>query len=358
MSQELSVAQAWGTPLNVFYCAHCHSAHLAPHEVTLSMCPACLQATVSSEPARMRREPPELVIPFVVDTRRAGEVLAGWVRGGWFRPADLQAETLLQRVRPAYLPLWLVDSDVVGSWKAEMGYDYQAASFQERYQGGRWVSNEVTETRTRWEPRVGQIERHYDNIAVPAMAEHEGWMSRLGGFDFRSRRPYSARAISGSAVRVPDLPPESAWPKAQSALERTAEAECQIASEADHIRNWSMQARFEDLHWTQMLVPAYVTWYQEDETTCPVWINGQSGHVYGVERLSQRKANMASLIVGAVAALLFMLGGLMALVGAALVAPMAIGVVLIVGSLLLGLLAPVPAIWVWFKNSRQRQKDM
>ena len=94
MSQGPSITQDWGMPLDVFYCAHCHSAHLAPQEVTLSTCPACLQAEVSSEPARMRREPPELAIPFAMDVSRAGEALAAWVNGGWFRPPDLQAEML------------------------------------------------------------------------------------------------------------------------------------------------------------------------------------------------------------------------------------------------------------------------
>ena len=102
-------------------------------------------------------------------------------------------------------------------------------------------------------------------------------------------------------------------------LNRTASIECKGASEADHVRNWKMRARYYDLNWTQMLIPAYVTYYREGDGVYPVWINGQSGHVYGIKVLSQRKATKASLVLGGLAALGFLLGVILALIGAVLV---------------------------------------
>ena len=147
MSEAQTIVDAWGTPLNVFYCPHCRIAHLAYPETTLDACPACLQARVSPEPEQMPREPPELVIPFTVTSQQADDALAQWAKGLWFRPSELRADVLLSRVRPYYAAMWLVDSDVEATWQAEMGFDYQAASYREHYQGGQWVSQEVTETR-------------------------------------------------------------------------------------------------------------------------------------------------------------------------------------------------------------------
>ncbi len=350
MSAGLSINAGWGLPLQVFYCAHCHSAHLAPTDVTLTTCPACLQDGLSAQPERLRREPPELVVPFAVSEESTAGFLTEWSRGIRFRPDDLAPELLLRRIRRYYLPLWLVDGDVEATWQAEMGYDYQAASFREQYVGGQWVSQEVTETRVRWESRVGRLKRHYDNVAVPAMEDHDRWMLRLEGYDYRARKEYSARAMAGSVVRIPDHAPDAAWPDAEGAFDRAAALECQAASEAHHIRNWSMRAGYSNLNWTQMLAPAFVTYYREGEKVYPIWINGQSGHVSGTKRMSQRKASVTSLIIGAVAILLFFVGALIALVGAVLVAPLAIGAVLIGVSLLLGLIAPIPAMWVWFRN--------
>jgi hypothetical protein len=356
MSEAQSIAEVWGTSLSAFYCPHCRTAHLASAETTLGACPACLQAEVSSEPEQVRREPPELVIPFAITSEQANSALAGWAKRMWFRPDDLRADILLSRVRPYYFSLWLVDSDLEASWQAEMGYDYQAASYREHYDGGRWISQEVTETRVRWEPRVGRLKRHYDNVAVPAMSTHDEWMTRLGGYDYRSRKKYSSNAIARSVVRIPDHDTEAAWPDAERMLNRTASIECKSASEADHVRNWKMHARYHNLNWTQMLAPAYVTYYREGEGVHPVWINGQSGRVYGVKYMSQRKATVTSLVLGALAALLFLFGAVLALIGSVLVLPLVIGALLVVLAILLGLAAPVPAIWVWLKTRRQREK--
>jgi hypothetical protein len=346
----LDTERAWGAQLSVLYCPHCHSTHLAPEDVPVTTCPACLGATLSPQPEQLRREPPELVIPFAVGEAQAEAALTEWARGWWFRPDERRADLLLSRLRHYYFPLWLVDADLQATWQAEMGYDYQAASYRERYVGGRWISEEVTETHVRWEPRLGRLERHYDNVAAPALEEHDLWMSRLGGYDYQARKAYSSRAITQSMVRVPDRGPEAAWPGAEQALEHTAAQECRTAAEADHMRNWGMRAEYKGLNWTQLLVPAYVTYYREGDGIYPVWMNGQSGHVYGVKRSSQRKANLASLIIGSVAAFTFLIGVLLALLGGALVTPVAIGTGLVILGLILGIIAPIPAISVWFRN--------
>ncbi len=135
-------------------------------------------------------------------------------------------------------------------------------------------------------------------------------------------------------------------PSLEDAFDRAAGAECRQAAGADHIRNFTPEVEHGDLNWTQLLLPAYVTWYREGERIWPVLVNGQSGRVSGVRRASARKANVASLALGAVAAMLFVFGGLLAL----LLPPVG-GLILVVG-LLLGLAAPIPAIGVWVFNRR------
>ncbi len=357
MSTEPSAMEAWGTSLQIYYCPHCHSAHLAPESITLDACPACLRAGLSPEPAHLRREPPELLIPFGIERQRAEDLLAEWAKGGWFRPDDMRADQLWARLRTYYFPVWLVDGDLAAVWQAEMGYDYQAASFREHYQGGHWVSEQITETRVRWEPRAGRLKRHYDNVAVRAMEAHDTWMSRLGGYDFRQRKPYAPQAIEQGVVRVPDYAPEAAWPDAEQALDRIAALECKSASQADHVRNWAMDARYEALTWTQMLVPSYVTWYREGDESHPVWINGQSGHVHGPKFASQRKARTTSLVAGGLAALVFLIGMLLALIGGAVTPLLGLGGVMVIGALMLGLLAPIPAIWAWLRNRSLRAQE-
>jgi hypothetical protein len=353
------VAAVWGAPLTAVHCAHCGEAHLVPlmgkglRPRPLSRCPLCFQGPVAPQPAYLREEPPEQVLPYGVSEQRLANILNRWSRGVWFRPADLKAGVLMQRVRRYLFPLWLVDGRVEAVWRADAGFDYQVVSYQDRYsERAGWSSQEMTETRVRWEPRVGRLNRAYENVAAPALDDHRALMARLGNFDLSQRTGYSPEAAAGAVVRIPSLEPEAAWPGVEAAFVRAAEAECRQAAGADHIRDFVLQAEYSDLNWTLLLLPAYVTWYQEGERIWPVLVNGQNGRVSGVRRASARKANVTSLVLGAVGLLLFLVGGGLALLGAALPPAAVVGMVILVIGLLLTVAAPIPAIGVWVFNRR------
>lgn len=360
------VAAVWGAPLTAVHCARCGEAHLTPEHALSNAegdalpprCPFCFQGPVERQPAYVREEPPEQVLPHSVSRQQLAGILEQWTEGVRFRPDELKAELLTRRARRYFVPLWLVDGRIEGAWRADVGFDYQAVSYQDRYSDGRgWSSQEVREGRVRWEPRVGRLNRRYDNLVAPALDDHRALMERLGGFDLSQRVGYSPQAVADAAIRIPTLEPRAAWPGAEAALVNAAGAECQLAAGADHIRDFTPEVEYDDLHWTQLLLPAYVTWYHEGEQAWPVLINGQSGRVSGARRASSRKANTASLALGGIAVVLFVLGGLLALAGA-LLPPAAVvgGLILLVG-VLVGLAAPVPAISAWVYNRRSAPDD-
>ena len=366
------IAEVWGVALVAVQCAHCGEAHLVPGpamsrsptrgegeaegakgDAIPLLCPFCFQGPVAPQPAALREEPPEQVLPYGVSERQLAGILEQWTRGVWFRPAELKAAVLLQRLRRYLVPLWLVDGRVEGAWRADVGFDYQVVSYQDRYGEGRgWSSHEVQESRVRWEPRVGRLNRSYENLAAPALDDHRALMARLGDLNLSGRTGYSPQAVAGAAVRIPTLEPEAAWPGAEAAFVRAAQEECRLAAAAGHVRDFTIAAQYGDLNWTLLLLPAYVTWYREGEQAWPVLVNGQSGRVSGVRRASTRKANVTSLVLGGVALVLFLLGGLLALAGAALPPVAALGGAILIAGLLLAAVAPIPAIGAWAFNRR------
>jgi hypothetical protein len=357
--EAVDVAAVWGIPLAAVHCPHCKEAHLVPRDAIPPLCPLCLQGPVEPQPAVLREEPPEQVVPYAISPQALAGALERWAAGGWFRPDDLKASTLVQRAQRYLVPLWLVDGRIEGAFRADVGFDYQVVSSQDRYrEGAGWSSQQVQETRVRWEPRVGRVSRAYENVIAPALDDHRAVMSRLGDgstelaevYDLRQRAPYDAQAIQGGVVRIPTLEPEAAWPGAEAAFVRTAQAEAQQAASADHIRDFTIQAEYRDLNWTLLLLPAYVTWYREAGHTWPILVNGQSGRVSGARLASARKANTTALVLGGIAAFLFVAGGLLAL----LLPPL--GAVLLVVALLLGIVAPIPAISVWVANRRATEE--
>ena len=109
----------------------------------------------------------------------------------WLRTDDFNVSSLSQRLRPLYWTQWLADSQVIGSWKAEVGYDYQVKSSQENYHHGNWHSTELLETRIRWEVRVGQIVRPYQNVSAPAYSHYAQRMSLIGDYDTRQTAAFA-----------------------------------------------------------------------------------------------------------------------------------------------------------------------
>jgi hypothetical protein len=348
---DADVETIWGADLRPFGCLDCGTAHLLPPGWQGSGCPACLSDRFERQPVRARREPPELILPFASDLTPdyLSEQFQNWLRGVWLRPQDLRVERLLARLNRVFVPRWLVDGQVVGVWHARMGFDYLVESSLERFdEGSGWQSKMLKETRVRWEPRMGRINRTYHNESVPALEEDEGWIlqARVGSFPKDSGVAYRPASIAGAAVRVPSLLPKEAWPLARMAFDRSVERDCQRAAGAQHCEEFALVADYRNRNWTQMLLPLYVTYYEDDVgQRIPVWVNGQTGQVAGLRRASLRMAWHLAGGVGAIALLGFLLGVVLGVLDQTSVAS-----VLMTLSFLLVIVAIFPVVWAWQFN--------
>jgi hypothetical protein len=344
-----SVEQLWGLDLQVAGCRKCGQAFLVETARMGQTCPNCASSKLESQPARLSSQPPELVVPFAKTQADVRAVLENFVKGVWLAPDDFNTEQLLRRAVPVFWPMWLVDGEVVGIWQAEAGFDYQVKSSQESYSDSGWRSREVIETRQRWEPRTGQIVRHYDNVSVPAASDHARLVKLAGDYRLDRASAYDKARVSHSVMRLPDQPPQAAWPQAQVSLNHAAEQECLKASAAQHIRNYSVKADYESLNWTQMLLPLVMSYYTDDDgNTHPVYINGQSGMIGGARMASQRKGWRWAAMLAGIAVVLLLSGLLLSVVGL-----VPVGGFLIFLAILIGMAALVPVVWPWQWNRRQ-----
>ncbi len=352
-----NVVSLWQKELQAAGCSHCGQAFLIESTQQGTLCPNFLSNNLEPQPVRLRRDPPELQVPFQVTSEDLGVTLANFVRPVWLKPDDLNPQVMLQRARPIFWPMWLVDSVVSGHWQAEMGFDYQVKSSQENFHRGQWQTREQIETRIRWEPRTGEIQRRYENIAAPALNQQNELQARLGSYRLDQAVPYTAASLGAGTAWVPDLQTENAWPGAQLSLNRAAEEEVRQAGGAQHVRNFAIQAQYKNLNWTQLLLPMYVSYYHDDAgQPIPVLINGQSGKISGLLLASQAKGWQWAGITLAVALGLFLIGLLLTAAATLLPPAAAIGALLMVLAFVTGILAIIPAAWPWQWNRNQRSQ--
>jgi DNA-directed RNA polymerase subunit RPC12/RpoP len=347
----------WGQPRIPALCPNCDRRFLIPNDGENTRCPHCFEAVL----ARVTEEDapyldvarPEQVVPFEVDDREIDAAVASFAETIPFPPEDLEPSNLRSRIGRAYLPHWLVDREVAALWEAEVGFDYEVVSHQERYADGRgWQTREVTEDRIRWEPRVGRMRRRYNNVPVSALKE-TGIVKALGGYAFDRAQAYEPHAVRGAAVRLPDRSPEAAWPDAVPRFRSRAATECRRAARAEHVRGFRWSVNYGVPNWTLLLLPVVTAYYlDDDDEVHTVWINGQSGEVFGTRRASMQRAWRRTGLIAAVAAVIFVLSLILGGVGLMvppLIALAAVGGVL---ALAIGVGAMIPILRAWNFNRR------
>lgn len=339
-------------------CPHCDSTFLVSPEQATAVCPFCARDTLvpldtnAENSQAIYTQPPELTLPFTIPDSKQQAILTNFAKKTWFAPSDLSSEQLQARLQKLYLPMWLVDAHATAQWQAEVGFDYQVVSHRENYKDGNWHTQQVKETKIRWEPRVGTLQRQYDNQPAPALEEQLYLEKALGRYRYADAQPYQSETISGIPIRLPNRPPDDAWSEAQAGIKQVAAQECQQASSADHIREYRWVAQFQNHNWTQLLYPLYTTYYQDDMGTIRrIYIHGQHGKVIGERYASMKKARQWALIIAIIAGIGFFLS--LALGGASFVWDQLLSVALLflLGSVGLGVAAVLPLIAAWYANT-------
>lgn len=344
-------------------CEACNSLFLLEAMPAGGNCPYCGQAALGQVSLHTRddsatvtphTQPPELTVPFAVDEAKLKQSLKAFSKRFWFAPSDMTLAHLQARLQPLFLPMWLVDADATAQWQAEMGFDYDVVSHREKYVGSKWETEEITRTQIRWEPRVGTLERRYNNHVAPALEEHNDLRQKLGQFALQEARPFSPKDIEGRAIRLPNRAPDDAWPEAEASIKTAASDQCRQASSAEHIRDFKWAGQFGNKVWTQMLLPVYTSYYQDENGRFyPIYLHGQSGKLHGTRRASSQKAKRWSVAIGIIALITLCLSMVLGAVGfAAESAALPFAFIVLVAAMAVGVTAVIPIIIVWYINSK------
>jgi hypothetical protein len=349
----------WDTNRQPGGCPHCRRAFLLLESQINAECPLCRQGQLEPQPLQLHPSKPEQMLPFKINRQNLRAIYEQFISGVWIKPDDFTTDNLIARTQAIYWPLWLVDSDVRGEWQMEAGFDYQVESSREYYQDGQWRSRKLVEDRIRWEPRLGELNYHIDNIPAPALEEHKNRQQMTGQYNLKNANVFQIEALKDAMIEAPDLPPTNAWPLAKPGVDKTLSQVCAKASGAQHARNFAIKADYQNLNWTQLLLPMYATYYKDDENQPQILIiNGETGLIQGPRLASQKRGlRTAAIIAGIAGVLLFI-----ALIGFLLTSlfPPAGIIASLMGILgfAVGIGALFPAIWPVQWNRKQRSNKI
>ncbi|MEM7369358.1 MAG: hypothetical protein AAF587_12215 [Bacteroidota bacterium] len=297
--------QGWEEDLHPYACGECQGVFLVPSGKSSSTCPFCRQeglmalgGEIFADQALYTQAPEGYLAP-TLSQEQIINGLTKFQKGIPFHPKDLDIDELQRRLSLLYLPFWWVDVHVKGRWNAEMGFDYQVVSHQEYHNNGQWKTKEQLRTQTRWEERLGLLERSYQNTAAPALENWEEIKASIGSFAVQKARVFQPSILNGTAYQLPSIVPKDAWPSAEVHLHKIVATECQRACDAQHVRRFHLSPLYANHNWTQVLVPVYTTFYKDEfQESHPILIHGISGQLIGRERASAKKAKKIALQIG------------------------------------------------------------
>ncbi len=346
-NETTPVTPDWGLPVEVVYCPTCKTSFAVPDREPRN-CPVCFSARLEPQSDARLAAKPELIVPFTVNPAALAERISTWAKGVWIHPPELDARILTGRLVPYYFPMWLVDGVVTGSWQAQAGYEYQVASTTEGCAHGQWNTQQVTETRIRWEPRAGTLQRGYNNLAVPALEIHNRLRDTLGAYPVEKAAPFAAPSIQKTPVRQPDVAVTKAWPFAKGQFDAAASRDCRSAAAAQQIDQFSIEASYEGQNWTLLLLPVYSTFYHDDENQVQtVMINGSTGQIAGVRKASQSAAWRRTGILAGFGIICIVIALLISLTAAIFPPAVLLSGILFIVGIFITVASPAPAIWAW-----------
>jgi hypothetical protein len=353
------VLATWGSVMKLAVCEQCDWQYVLKENQPLPFCPHCYHQSLVNLSLETSQQmvvyEPELILLSGLQAAQIQQIYHAFAGGNWFPPKDLNVKNLIARTTLLYLPIWLVDASVKSTWKAEAGFNYQVLSHQDRFDDhrGGWSSQEVKETRLRWEERIGQMQRNYQNHTSPALVEHSVLMQQVGLFDLALAKPFQSASLPDKAwlACLPNRSTTDSWTDAQSGFQSSAAKECQQACQADALRSFSWEPEFSDQKWTLLLVPVISTFYLDDEgKPQALLVNGQTGKMGGVKRASIQRARRTSLWLLVTAACIFFVSLMLSLAAVLFPPFLVLGVLGFVITLLIGLSAIVPFAVVWRTN--------
>ena len=336
------------------FCSHCNQSFFIKPNHLNQYCPFCLETGFEVHPIFTFSQKPELILPFQINHDQIEGIYKRFLENFWLKPNDLSTSTLLSRSSFHYWIMWLVDSQVDGFWQAEIGFDYKIKSSVESFKNQTWDSKDEIDIKTRWESRMGEVHRMYQNMNLPALSQHGKLVGMIGDFDLKYGKPISDVDLQEIVV-TPELNPQHVWDQAKILLNKSVEIDCERACDAQHIRGFSISADYSKQNWTLILLPYIVSYYlSETGDKTPVYINGQSGRIHGSRFASTRKA-ITMTAIGAIFAFLMFVSGILALTLGSILPPLPIiGFIVTVISLIIGILAILPSIWTIYHNKQEK----
>lgn len=256
--------------LGVYSCSSCGGEIVADSDLGATKCPFCDNPVVlTSRFAGGLR--PDIVIPFMIDKKRAVAGLSEHLLGKRLLPKVFKSENHIDEVKGVYVPFWLFDADVDAHtrYRATTSTSWSDSSY--RY----------TKTDHYMVTRDGSL--GFLNVPADGSSKiDDTLMESIEPFDLRAAVDFQTAYLAGYLANRYDVPAEERFPRANERVKQST-----IGAFASTVRGYdSVAAEQAYIHVKQGIVryALYPVWLLNttwNGTRYTFAMNGQTGKFVG-----------------------------------------------------------------------------
>eukprot|EP01102_Stenamoeba_stenopodia_P020058 TRINITY_DN76_c0_g1_i1.p1 TRINITY_DN76_c0_g1~~TRINITY_DN76_c0_g1_i1.p1 ORF type:complete len:609 (-),score=150.78 TRINITY_DN76_c0_g1_i1:136-1962(-) len=251
-------------------------------------------STAASQPFYpFGQQPTEALVtysPFNITADVANGIFVKWKEQLWFTPADFGSKMCEAQLKPILMPYYIFDAGVFTSYDGQVGYVETTISHHHHHHHGVNHGNHSstsTSTSIRWRRASGTKSGMYPGVLTigsvvkedyPKLAQIDGWH-----IDTLITTPMSTDQL-GPAVDWSSAfysTPNGAYSMIIKSEEQACAGHLKRDNHADRTQHVHVNVGITSLSYRVVYLPIYFTVYSYQGKVFKVFINGQSGKIYG-----------------------------------------------------------------------------
>ncbi|MCI0357105.1 MAG: zinc ribbon domain-containing protein [Planctomycetaceae bacterium] len=261
------------------------------------VCPFCDSTYVVEVPAgQSGRQRPEFVIGFAVTPEQAQEKFRAWLaENTWYRPGDLAAASIADKMKGIYLPFWSFSMLAQSQWQAQIGEHWYRT---EHYTTCDAKGNVQHHTRrvqeTEWWPLSGRHHRYYSGYLVSgSRGLPQDQSLRIQPFNLPALKRYEPYFLAGWLAEEYSVGRDEALKLCHEEFHRQEQRNIAAFLPGDTHSGLAVETDFSHEGSDLCLLPIYILSYRYQDKVYRFLINGQTGRFAGDKPISGTRIGIA-----------------------------------------------------------------
>ena len=264
-------------------CTGCGAVVLLDDKLATEKCPFCATHLEHSPAAARAMIPPEAVLPFGIDLRKARDKFDAWLGSLWFAPSELKKVAALGQLQGVYLPHWTYDSMTYTFYDGSRGDDYTTTEwYTVTDDKGNSRQESRTVVHTNWTPVSGEVQHFFDDVLVcGSRSIPPALLDDLGDWALPKLEPFQPDYLSGFQTERYAIGLKDGFATAKELMQPTIHRLICEDIGGDHQTVSGKKTRYSAVTFKHVLLPVWVAAYRYQGAAYQILVNGRTGKVTG-----------------------------------------------------------------------------